>query len=162
MIGARTRDFLSRSVKLGRHGSLCFKMVPTKRKCLSFEEKSEVQEKFKSDISKEQIMSQYGIRRDTYYRIINGDLEITNPHSYNLKGKRKSSKKSDNDVLDAGVIEWFIQERDNGNSISGPVLKEIALILHQMVNGSSNFKVSTYVEVNSFHLLYFQFTLPNF
>lgn len=50
-----------------------------------------------------------------------------------------------NKLLGATVIEWFQEVRHRGEPISGPLIREKALILNEKLYGSSDFKVSTYI-----------------
>ena len=57
--------------------------------------------------------------------------------------KRKVMKTAQDTKLDKAVYMWFIQERNRGQPISGPLLCEKALDMNSMLGGPSDFKAST-------------------
>ncbi|XP_043461946.1 tigger transposable element-derived protein 2-like [Leptopilina heterotoma] len=56
--------------------------------------------------------------------------------------KSKTTKVSSNEELDKAVFIWFQQIRDRGDSISGPILKEKAILLSKQLDPNSTFKAS--------------------
>lgn len=48
---------------------------------------------------------------------------------------RKALKKPTLDLLDDAVWVWFCQERREGTPLSGPIVKEKAILLHKKLGG---------------------------
>ena len=55
---------------------------------------------------------------------------------------RSTLKKPKFEKLDDALLLWFNQERSEGKSISGPILKEKAVQLHQKMDEDDDFKGS--------------------
>lgn len=60
----------------------------------------------------------------------------------NALKNRKTLKKPKLELLDSALWMWFSQERRKGTPISGPILKEKAIILHKKLEVGSEFKAS--------------------
>lgn len=56
---------------------------------------------------------------------------------------RKTMKTADDQELDNVLFRWFIQKRSEGVPLSGPMIKEKALILNSKLGGSEDFKASS-------------------
>lgn len=55
---------------------------------------------------------------------------------------RKTVKSATNVALDEAVFLWFLQKRNEGIPISGPILCEKALMFNEKLNGDAGFKAS--------------------
>lgn len=55
---------------------------------------------------------------------------------------RCTLKKPNNELVDDALWLWFMQERRRGTPISGPILKEKAVILHSKLQDASTFSAS--------------------
>lgn len=55
---------------------------------------------------------------------------------------RSTLKKPRQEKLDDALLLWFNQERANGKPISGPIIKEKAILLHKKMGGEEDFKAS--------------------
>lgn len=60
----------------------------------------------------------------------------------NALKNRKTLKKPKLELLDGTLWMWFCQERRKGTPISGPILKEKALVLHKKLEAGSEFAAS--------------------
>uniref|UniRef100_A0A1B6BY84 HTH CENPB-type domain-containing protein n=1 Tax=Clastoptera arizonana TaxID=38151 RepID=A0A1B6BY84_9HEMI len=60
----------------------------------------------------------------------------------NALKNRKTLKKPKLELLDSALWMWFSQERRKGTPISGPIIKEKAIILHKKLEVGSEFKAS--------------------
>lgn len=57
--------------------------------------------------------------------------------------KRQTLKLSDYPLLDSALYQWFLQERSRHTPISGPILKEKAMVFHNKIHPeASDFKAS--------------------
>lgn len=113
-----------------------------KRKLLTFLDQFELLKKVKAGVPKEIILQYYDICPATYYRIIERKSEILkNINNFETRN-RKSSKKSDEKILDDAVIKWYLQVRDSGDQLSMSMFKKKALELNRKLHGPSKFKVS--------------------
>ena len=57
--------------------------------------------------------------------------------------RRKKARQAKDDTLDRAVLNWFVQERQTGLPINGPVVKAQAEVLNQAINGpDSDFAAS--------------------
>lgn len=120
-------------------------MSEKKRKTfLDIEAKSEILEKTKSGVERDDILKEYNIGRSAYYEIIKSESIIVNKVSKSENKKCKVFRQLKNNYLDAAVLEWFQQVRDRGDPVSGPLIREKALILNDKLDGSPDFKVSLY------------------
>lgn len=71
---------------------------------------------------------------ETYYTTtIDGENALKN---------RKTLKKPKLELLDSALWMWFCQERRKGTPISGPILKEKAVVLHKKLEAGSEFAAS--------------------
>ncbi|XP_054011368.1 jerky protein homolog-like [Hylaeus anthracinus] len=57
-------------------------------------------------------------------------------------GNRGTIKKAKNVMLDEALYVWYMQERENGVSISGPMLRQKALSLNNKFSGDPTFTAS--------------------
>ena len=118
-------------------------MNARKRKLLTYKEQKEVLKKIKSGVSKYEILREFEISNSAYYRLLDREPVVSKNTIENLENtKKKSSKLSDNRILDTAMIKWFQQARDRGEPISGPILCEKAILMNKKFNGPSTFKVS--------------------
>lgn len=60
----------------------------------------------------------------------------------NTLKNRKTLKKPKLELLDNALWMWFCQERRKGTPISGPILKEKAIVLHKKLEAESEFAAS--------------------
>ncbi len=56
--------------------------------------------------------------------------------------KRKTMKSAENEKLEEAVYVWFIQCRSKGDPISGPMVREKALLMNEKLGGAKDFKAS--------------------
>lgn len=121
-------------------------MSGKKRKTfLDVEKKCEILKKIKTGVDREVIFKEYDIGRNAYYNLIKSESQIISKVSKPENKQRKVFRHLKNELLDSAVIEWFQQVRDRGDPVSGPLIREKALILNGKLNGPSDFKVSTYI-----------------
>lgn len=116
------------------------------RTILTFKEKHEAIKEIKEGVSKEIIMKKYKISIRTFYNLskasVEQNLEVMKKENGLFYNKRKLVRKCKNDYLDKALIRWFCETRDRGEPISGPILKEKALVFNESLNGSTSFKAS--------------------
>ncbi|XP_033215441.1 tigger transposable element-derived protein 2-like [Belonocnema kinseyi] len=113
-----------------------------KRKRLTFKQKYELIQKVKAGATKRSILQEYGIAENTYTDMIARESELRDKINSYENLQKKSSKTTDNAVLEAALIEWFKQAKDRGDPVSGPIIREKALILNEKLNGPKTFKAS--------------------
>ncbi|XP_033225367.1 jerky protein homolog-like [Belonocnema kinseyi] len=114
-----------------------------KRQRLTFKQKCELLDKVKAGTSKQDVLQKYGISDFTYRRLLAREADLSNKFKNYEYQNKKSSKTSNDVLLDAAVFEWFKQARERGDPMSGPIIKEKALILNEKLNGPKTFKAST-------------------
>ncbi|XP_043472627.1 jerky protein homolog-like isoform X3 [Leptopilina heterotoma] len=121
-------------------------MTETRKKnnYLTYGQKCEVVKKILSGDTKENIIRDHNISRTTYHRLLNQRSKIFDEAYSNNSEKlsRKTTKSSSDKELDTAVITWYQQTRDRGDPISGPIIKEKALIFSKKLNPVSQFKAS--------------------
>lgn len=110
---------------------------------LTVGQKREVIKKIKDGVKKQTILHEYNICRKTYVNLLADSSKYLEEGNDNCKMlDRKSLKSASDKELDTAVIIWFQQVCNRGDPISGPILKEKALLLSKKLNPSSTFKVS--------------------
>ncbi|XP_076230936.1 cag [Calliopsis andreniformis] len=57
-------------------------------------------------------------------------------------GNRGTTKKAKNVILDDALYVWYIEKRENGVPISGPILRKKALTLNKKLGGDPTFSAS--------------------
>lgn len=55
---------------------------------------------------------------------------------------RKTMKPSSDEMRDKAIYAWFVQLRTKGVTISGPILKEKAIMFHEKLSGKTSFTAS--------------------
>lgn len=101
--------------------------------------------KVKLGESKDNIMKDHNISNTVFNRLRDNGEKIDEIIKNNLEAlQRKNTKGSSDKRLNTAWITWFQQIRDRGDPISGPKLKEKALLLIKKLNPASNFKVSIF------------------
>lgn len=112
-----------------------------KRKRITYKDKITILKKIEEGISRDDILKTYEISKSCFYEIMKkkDDILILNKEEF----RSKKNKRSPNDrTLEECLLTWFLQAREVGQSISGPILQAKALELNNLLNGPSNFKVS--------------------
>ncbi|XP_033222223.1 tigger transposable element-derived protein 2-like [Belonocnema kinseyi] len=113
-----------------------------KRKRLTFEEKYQLVREVKAGVPKKYLLEKYGISETMCRRVLAREADLNSKgESYEYQTK-KSAKTSSDVLLDAAVLEWFMQARDRGDPVSGPIIQEKARVLDEKINGSQTFKAS--------------------
>lgn len=110
--------------------------------CLDLKSKIEVLRKIKAGVEKSKILKEYKIGETTYYKFMRDENELMNKVKKQQNKHRKTFRKLKSNYLDDAVLEWFQQARDRGDPVSGPLIREKALILNEKLYGPSDFKAS--------------------
>lgn len=124
-----------------------------KKRFLTYEEQHEVIKKLKSGITNETIVREYGISLSTCCRLLSRESQIVKHLIDNYETRRKkTSKTSSDERLDAAVLMWFQQARDIGDPINGPIIQLKALALNKKLMFSPKFKVSENVAFFQYYI----------
>ncbi|XP_043474886.1 jerky protein homolog-like [Leptopilina heterotoma] len=110
--------------------------------CLDLKSKIEVLRKIRAGVEKSKILKEYKIGETTYYKFMRDENELMNKVKKQQNKHRKTFRKIKSNYLDDAVLEWFQQARDRGDPVSGPLIRERALILNEKLDGPSDFKAS--------------------
>ncbi|XP_054008992.1 jerky protein homolog-like [Hylaeus anthracinus] len=118
-----------------------------KRVVLSIKTKHEIIQKLENGESAAKLAKTYGIGKATITGIKNQKCAIENyllqADSLDASTSRKSLMVPKNKNVDDAVFQWFLQNRDKGVPISGPILCEKALEFNKKLEGNPNFKASS-------------------
>ncbi|XP_043254135.1 jerky protein homolog-like [Colletes gigas] len=118
-----------------------------KRVVLSIKTKHEIIQKLENGESAAKLAKIYGIGKATITGIKNQKCAIENyllqADSLDVSTTRKSLMVPKNKNVDDAVFQWFLQNRDKGVPISGPILCEKALEFNEKLKGNPNFKASS-------------------
>ncbi|VEN43486.1 unnamed protein product [Callosobruchus maculatus] len=120
--------------------------VKRKHVTLSLNEKLAVLQRLDKGESLQQIAKELNVGVTTIkdWRKNRKDIEsytITIDGENALK-HRKTLKRAKLELLDNALWMWFCQERRKGTPISGPILKEKAIVLHKKLKAASEFAAS--------------------
>lgn len=118
-----------------------------KRVVLSIKTKHEIIQKLENGESAAKLAKIYGIGKATITGIKSQKCAIENyllqADSLDASTSRKSLMVPKNKNVDDAVFQWFLQNRDKGVPISGPILCEKALEFNEKLKGNPNFKASS-------------------
>lgn len=111
---------------------------------LELAQKLEILDKLQRGCSQKSLANEYNVGRATIYdiKIKEAQLRTYTSQMDSDLGKRKIMRKGENYQLDTAVYRWFIQQRNKGLPISGPVIKEKALVLNRVLGGGEQFAAS--------------------
>ena len=121
-------------------------MATRKRKCvvLSVDNKIAILDRLKNGETQAKLAAEFGIGTSTLGFIKRDEAKIRSFASsmesmtISIKG-RKVMRLASDEKLDEAVYQWFVQKRSVDMPVSGPVLCEKALQLHeQLYQGASN------------------------
>ncbi|XP_033331182.1 jerky protein homolog-like [Megalopta genalis] len=118
-----------------------------KRVVLSIITKHEIIRKLESGESAAKLAKIYGIGKATITGIKNQKDAIENylmqADTLDIAVNRKSMMVPKYKNVDDAVFQWFLENRDKGVPISGPILCEKALEFNEKLKGNPNFKASS-------------------
>ncbi|UYV79405.1 hypothetical protein LAZ67_17002495 [Cordylochernes scorpioides] len=123
-------------------------MISTKRKrvVLSISDKMTIINRLTNGESGKKLAKEFNIGASTISEIKNNSQSIINFASVmeDERGSstRKMMRKPQNDKVDDALYKWFLQQRSQGEPISGPILCEKALVFNEELNGDPYFKAS--------------------
>lgn len=117
-----------------------------KNEVLTIDEKYVALQRLGGDVSAAQSASEHGVGTSTVSDWKKNRPEIekwytSRPSSSNSKKqskKRKSMKKSQHEQVSDALFVWFVQKREKGAPISGPILKEKALEFYNRFEGNND------------------------
>ena len=112
--------------------------VKRKRVVLSIEDKIDILKLLDKSVSYSVVCEKYGIGRSTVGDIKKNRLKIMNFKAemvdMGMSKKAKVMKIGDDKKLDKAVYVWFKQKRMEGVPVSGPMLREKAMVLSKAIN----------------------------
>nr|XP_031848459.1 jerky protein homolog-like [Nomia melanderi] len=118
-----------------------------KRVVLSIKTKHEIIQKLENGESAAKLAKIYGIGKATITGIKNQKDAIENyllqADTFDVPINRKSMMVPKYKNVDDAVFQWFLQNREKGVPISGPILCEKALEFNEKLKGNPNFKASS-------------------
>lgn len=118
-----------------------------KRIVLSIEQKLHIIEKFEKGKSVKSLKDEYGVGDQTVRDIIKNKSELLkfacSSDSSSGMIKRKTMKKSTYDDLDRALLEWFNNQRAQGNPISGTICAEKAKYYFETLGLDGSFDASS-------------------
>lgn len=121
-------------------------MMRRKRVVLSIKDKYEIVRRLEEGESAANLAFEYGVGNTTICDIRKQKLDIIEYISKidTLDGasERKTMKFAQNKVADEAVYKWYIENRSQGKTITGPILCEKAIELYKELGGSPSFQAS--------------------
>lgn len=118
-----------------------------KHKVLSVEDKVTIIRRLENGETAASLAKIYNVGRATVFDIKTKKDELLKfalkINSHNGSKKRKTMKKVGNEQLENALYSWYLQMRNQGENITGPLLCARALQLNQIYEGSSEFKASS-------------------
>ncbi|XP_015435795.1 PREDICTED: jerky protein homolog-like [Dufourea novaeangliae] len=118
-----------------------------KRVVLSIKTKHEIIQKLENGESAAKLAKIYGIGKATITGIKNQKDAIENyllqADTLDVSNNRKSMMVPKNKNVDDAVFQWFLENREKGVPITGPILCEKALEFNEKLKGNPNFKASS-------------------
>ncbi|CAG5075314.1 Similar to Tigd2: Tigger transposable element-derived protein 2 (Mus musculus), partial [Cotesia congregata] len=114
-----------------------------KRTCLSIYDRCKIVERLKAGESMNNLAREYKVTRQAICRIKHSETkllqtkEVLTSCGGNLE--KKKYKATEDGLLDRKIYEWFKQKRSMGFAVSGPMLKEKALLFNKRLGGKENF-----------------------
>ncbi|CAD6244598.1 GSCOCG00013410001-RA-CDS [Cotesia congregata] len=118
-------------------------MNKVKRTCLSIYDRCKIVERLKAGESMNNLAREYKVTRQAICRIKHSETkllqtkEVLTSCGGNLE--KKKYKATEDGLLDRKIYEWFKQKRSMGFAVSGPMLKEKALLFNKRLGGKENF-----------------------
>lgn len=112
---------------------------------LELDQKLEILEKLKKGCSQRAVAAEYNVGRATVYDIKMKENELRQFYTSQMAskvGKRRVMRKGDNDLLDAAIYKWFLQQHSRGLPVSGPKIKAKAAVFNKELCGSFRFASS--------------------
>lgn len=118
-----------------------------KRTVLSIEQKLKIIEKYERGQSVKSLKEEYGVGDQTIRDIVKKKSDLlkfacSSDSSSGMKN-RKTMKKSSYDDLDRALLEWFNNQRAQGNPVSGPICSEKAKFFFEALGLEGNFDASS-------------------
>ncbi|KAK2579937.1 hypothetical protein KPH14_007617 [Odynerus spinipes] len=119
------------------------KSLKRKRIVLNLSEKCDILKRLKNGESGAALAKEYNVGKSTISGIkLNEDKILQYNANILSASQKKVMSTAENYHLENAIFLWFLQQRAIGTPISGPIICEKALQLHEKMGGNTNFKAS--------------------
>lgn len=119
----------------------------TKQTRLSIEDRVKILKRLENGEKSVKLAHEYKVTASGIANIKKCKENLLKHRSSLIMCQGKTSKKRctgvENSRLDQSLYEWFLQERNNGNHVTGPMIQKKALEINKNLNGPESFKAST-------------------